>query len=197
MSSYKDIEVMIRENNGFITTTQITKAGIARRALSELVEQNYIYRVQRGIYALPETWEDEMYFLQYRFSKGVFSCGTALYLHGLTDRTPHYFTLSFPQGYNAAGLKKYNAKAKFVIPGIYELGIDEIASPNGNTLRVYNTERTLCDIVKGKNIYDIQLVNQAMKTYAESSSKNVVKLLEYAKILRVQSKVLRYMEVLV
>jgi predicted transcriptional regulator of viral defense system len=189
------IENMLAEGGGFVTAAQITDAGLQRRALSELVSIGRVYRVSRGVYALPETWEDEMYSLQYRFAKGVFSGETALYLHGLTDRTPHFYTLTFPHGYNAASLKKTGAKAKFVIADIYDLGVAEAQSSCGNPLRVYDAERTLCDIVKGGGC-DIQIVNQAMKTYAASKSKDVAKLMSYAERLRVKPKILRYMEVL-
>ena len=187
---------MLIDSNGFITAAQVTAAGIQRRTLSELVAAKRVYRAARGIYALPDVWEDELFFLQYRFSKGVFSYGTALFLHGLSDRTPISYTLTFPQGYNAAGLKKHNAKAKFVISDIYDMGITTMQSPNKNPLRVYDVERTLCDIVKGKSALDVQLVNQAMRAYAESKDKDMTKLLDYAGRLRVKPKILRYMEVL-
>lgn len=70
-----------------MTTTQVTEAGIPRRCLSVMVESGAIYRVERGIHTLPEVWEDELFFIQYRFPKGIFSHETALYLHGMTDRT--------------------------------------------------------------------------------------------------------------
>ena len=196
MNAREAIIKILEENKGYITSAQVTSAGLQRRCLSELIEENRIYRVERGIYALPETWEDDMYFLQYRYSKGIFSNGTALYLHELTDRTPQTYTLTFPHGYNATGVKKHNVKTKFVTPAIYDMGITEKKSPSGNLLRVYNTERTLCDIVKGSNIYDVQLVNQAMKIYAESKGKDIAKLISYAERLRVKPKILRYMEVL-
>ena len=187
---------MIKENNGFITSTQITDAGIARRILGELVDASKLYRVERGIYALPDTWEDEMYFLQYRFSKGVYSNGTALYLHGISDRTPIAYTMTFPSGYNAQGVKKSGVVVKFAVPDIYELGIIEMPSPCGNMIKAYDIERTLCDIVKGNNACEIGIVNQAMKTYVASHEKNMSKLIEYAERLRVKPKILRYMEVL-
>jgi len=196
INNYEIINEMLKQNNGFITSMQVTQAGLQRRLLSELVEKKHIYRVGRGIYALPEVWEDEMYFLQYRFTKGVFSNETALYLHGLSDRTPRIYTMTFPRGYNTAGFKKHNAKAKYALLDIYELGIIEKASPCGNQLRVYDVERTLCDIVKGNNTCDIQLVNQAMKTYAGSKTKDMSKLLSYSEKLRVKPKILKYMEVL-
>jgi predicted transcriptional regulator of viral defense system len=196
MNDYKTIQTLLEEGNGFITAAQVTAARIQRRALSKLVAEKRVYRAARGIYVLPEAWEDEMFFLQYQFSKGIFSNETALYLHGLSDRTPISYTLAFPRGYNSAGLKAHNVKAKFVAPGIYDLGIAEMPSLCGNPIRVYDVERTLCDIVKGGNTCDVQLVNRAMKAYVVSKDKDVAKLISYAERLRVKLKILRYMEVL-
>ena len=196
MTGNKIIDRILKENKGFITSAQATSAGLQRRILGELVADNSLYRVARGIYALPDVWEDEMYFLQYRFAKGVFSNETALYLHDFSDRTPQTYMLTFPQGYNAAGLKKHNVKVRFTTPDKYDLGLSEKTSPCGNPLRVYDIERTLCDIVKGNNSCDIQLVNKAMKTYAESKEKNIAKLIDYSEKLRVKPKILRYMEML-
>ena len=196
MKKHEKILNFIKSNDGFITSAKATEAGFQRRILSELVAAKQIYRIERGIYALPEAWEDDLYFLQYRYTKGVFSNGTALYLHKMTDRTPIMYTMTFPHGYNTPGIKKKNIRAKYVTSEIYDLGITEIHSPSGNLLRVYDIERTLCDIVKGKNAFDVQLVNQAMKTYAGKKEKNIPKLMSYAEQLRVKPKVLRYMEVL-
>jgi len=196
MKNHEIVLKILEQNKGFITSAQVTEAGVQRRVLSEFVATNRLYRVERGIYALPEAWEDDMYFLQYRYTKGVFSNETALYLHGMIDRTPHTYTLTFPHGYNAAELKNRNVNTKYVTLEIYDMGITEKQSPSGNPLRVYDIERTLCDIVKGKQSHDIQLVNQAMKAYAESKGKDMVKLISYAERLRVKPKILRYMEVL-
>jgi len=76
------------------------------------------------------------------------------------------------------------------------MGITEVNSPSGNPIRVYDVERTLCDIVKGNNSCDIQLLNQAMKAYAASKEKDIAKLIAYAERLHVKPKILRYMEVL-
>jgi predicted transcriptional regulator of viral defense system len=192
----EQVLTLLEESKGYITAAQVTEAGLQRRTLGELVAAKRVYRAARGIYALPEAWEDEMYFLQYRYTKGVFSNETALYLHGLSDRTPHIYTMTFPHGYGASHLKNSGIAAKFVKPEVYDLGITELPSPCGNPLRVYDKERTLCDIVKGNNGCDIQLVNQAMKTYASGSAKDMAKLIEYAEKLRVKPKILRYMEVL-
>lgn len=196
MTYGEKVIAMTKDNNGFITASQITDAGFQRRLLGELVSTGKLYKAERGIYALPDAWEDEMFFLQYRYSKGVFSHETALYLHGLSDRTPIAFTMTFPHGYNSIGVKKSGITVKFAKPEIYGLGIVEMPSPNGNPVKVYDIERTLCDIVKGNNACEIGIVNGAMKSYAASREKNLSKLISYAERLRVKPKILRYMEVL-
>ena len=161
-----------------------------------MVDSGVIYRVERGIYTLPEVWEDEMFFMQYRFSKGIFSHETALYLHGMTDRTPIRYTMTFPFGYNTGNVKKQGIIAKLSTIETYELGIITVPSPAGNQIKVYDIERSLCDIVKARHKADIQVINQAMKTYARSKEKDIAKLMGYADQLRVKPKVLKYMEVL-
>lgn len=190
------IQHLLNINNGIVTTSQVTDAGIPRRCLSAMVDSGIIYRVERGIYALPEVWEDEMYFLQYRFSKGIFSHETALYLHGMTDRTPIRYTMTFPFGYNTGNVKKQGVVAKLSTEETYALGLIEMPSPAGNPIKTYDVERTLCDIVKIRHKADIQVINQAMKTYASSKEKDIAKLISYANQLRVKPKVLKYMEVL-
>ncbi len=190
------IQKILKFNNGIVTATQVTEAGIPRRCLTEMVDSGVIYRVERGIYALPDVWEDEMFFMQYRFSKGVFSHETALYLHGMTDRTPIRYTMTFPSSYNTGSVKKHGIIAKLSREKVYEIGIVEIPSPAGNIIKVYDIERTLCDIVKPRHRADIQVINQAMKTYALSKEKDIAKLMSYADQLRVKPKVLNYMEIL-
>ncbi|KLU62096.1 hypothetical protein CEB3_c16150 [Peptococcaceae bacterium CEB3] len=195
MTDYRQIiNKMLSENKGFVTAEQVSEYGIPRRCLSELTDAGTVIRVDRGIYALPEVWEDEMFILQYRLSKGIFSHETALYLHSMTDRTPHRFTMTFPHGYNTGNAKKQNITVKTVLPKLYELGLTDVASPAGHILKAYDIERTICDIIKNKS--DIQIISQTMKVYATSKSKDISKLIGYAEQLRVKAKILTYLEVL-
>ena len=187
---------MVKANRGIVTTTQVTEAGIPRRCLGTMVRSGMLLKVDRGIYTLPETWEDELFFLQYRFSKGIFSHESALYLHVMADRTPLRYTMTFPFGYNTGNVKNRGVVAKLSTKETYTLGIMTLSSPSGNPIQVYNIERTLCDIVKARHKADIQVVNQAMKMYARSRTKDIGKLMDYADILRVKPKILTYMEIL-
>ena len=181
--------------DGTITTAQVTEAGLHRGILQELVRSGEVYRFGRGLYVLSDAWEDDFYLLQRKYGRGIYSHDTALYLLGYTDRTPAKYTMTFPKGYNAPSLKQENLLIKRVVPENYTLGVIEMKSPAGNPIRVYELERTLCDILRGSGS-DIQIIGEAMKRYAASKDKNIHKLMQYAAQLRVKPKVLRYMEVL-
>jgi predicted transcriptional regulator of viral defense system len=187
---------MAETQHGIITSTQVTEAGIPRRCLSSLVRSGLLVRVERGVYTLPEIWEDELYVLQWRFSRGIFSHETALYLHAMTDRTPLRYTMTFPFGYNPHNVVKRGVVAKVAGEETYWLGIMTLPSPSGNTIKVYDIERTLCDMVKTRHKADIQVVNHAMRMYAGSRERDIGRLMDYAQRLRVKPKILTYMEVL-
>jgi len=195
MGNLKEILKIARKNNGIVTSAEVTELGIPRTYLSQLVELGELQKVDRGIYALPEAWEDEFYVLQTRYPAGIFSHESALFLHSFTDRTPSVLTMTFPYGYHAQTLK-----GKIIIKKanreFYELGVEEILSPNGHTVRAYSIERTLCDILRGKNAIDIEQNLPAIKKYTNSSEKNIPLLLEYAEKLRVLNKLRKYLEVL-
>ena len=196
MTDKKRIEKLLEASlDGTITTKQVTAAGLHRSILQDLVENGELYRFGRGLYIRNNAWEDDFYLLQRKYGRGIYSHDTALYLHGYSDRTPAQYTMTFPKGYNSQSLKKENINIKRVVPENYSFGVVELQSPCGNPIRVYDLERTLCDILRGSGS-DIQIVDAAMKRYAASKEKDIHKLMQYAEQLHVKPKVLRYMEVL-
>ena len=196
MSDREKIKRMLEASeNGIITSAQVTEAGLHRNTLQHLVKDGEIYRFGRGLYVRSNSWEDDLYLLQKKYGRGIYSHDTALYLLGYSDRTPAKYTMTFPKGYNAPSLKQETIIVKRVVPENYEFGQIQIKSPAGNLIRTYDLERTLCDILRG-NGSDIQIITDAMKRYAASGEKNIHKLMQYAERLRVRPKVLRYLEVL-
>lgn len=162
--------------DGTVTAAQVSAAGLHRSILQELVVSGELYRFSRGLYVQNNAWEDDFYLLQLKYGRGIYSHDTALYLLGYSDRTPAKYTMTFPKGYNASSLKKEDVVIKRVVPENYYFGQTEIKSPSGNPIRIYDLERTLCDILRGSG-NDIQIVGYAMKRYASSKNKDLRKLI--------------------
>ena len=196
MNYAQQIMDLAKANNGVITSAQVTETGIHRYYLKMLVDQGLLERSERGVYILPAAFDDEMFNLQSRYKKGIFSHATALFLLDLTDRTPIRFAMTFPLQYNISVLKTEAVQCYRVKSELYELGIITGTTPGGNTVRLYNAERTLCDILKGRSNVEIQIVTEAFKRYAKLYKKDIPKLSEYAKLMRVEKKLRSYLEVL-
>ena len=187
---------LAQSNGGLVTTAQVVDAGIPRARISDMVKAGKLERVQRGVYCLADAWEDELLATQLRFPKGVFSDGTALYLHGYTDRTPFRLTMTFPRSYRATKAREEGIEVRTCADDVLGLGLTAVKTSYGNEVRAYDLERTLCDIVRGRRVVDAQLVNPAMKQYVRSGTRDIQKLLDYARDLGVERKIRNYLEVL-
>ena len=196
MSKTATIEKIAAPNGGFLTASMARENGILSRNLADAVKRNELVRVERGLYCSPDTWEDEYVMAQHRFARGVFSHDTALYLLGLCDSAPESLTMSFPRGYNPSSAKREGIVAKSSPEGLHDFGLAELMTPYGNSVRAYDAERTLCDMLRGTSSPDLQLLSPAFRLYFSSEERNLPKLQLFAAKLGVSAKVKRYMEVL-
>ena len=83
------------------------------------------------------------------------------------------------------------------LEALYELGLEERKTTFGNSVRCYNAERTVCDILRSRSRMDEETVVSAVKNYVLSKDKDFFRLYEYAQKFKVSEQVRKYMEVLV
>ena len=194
---WERIQAVAEKNNGFIKTAQVEQLGISRPMLRKYTEAGKLEQVCKGLYILASDIADEYALLQARSKFAVFSYGTALFLWGLSDRTPHTYDITVPRGTNISLLKRDNPNLRchYVQSDTYEIGISETFSPQGATVRLYDKERCICDLIRDKNQIDMQLYSQAIKDYFKTKP-NIRKLLKYGKLFGIEEKIRTYMEVL-
>lgn len=104
--------------------------------------------------------------------------------------------MTFPANYNLTKPKEENIRCVQCKKALYDLGIVEVTTPGGNVVNAYSAERTLCDILRSHSRADIQIVTEAFKNYAARYHKNIPILSEYGKILKVETRLRAYLEVL-
>jgi predicted transcriptional regulator of viral defense system len=114
---------LINNHNGIILTKQITKAGIPKVYNSELVERGVLERLERGVYISSDSFDDEMYRLQAKYTTVIFSHDTALFLHDLTDRDSLDYSVTVPAGYNSKNIKEIGVKVFSIKKELYNLGL--------------------------------------------------------------------------
>lgn len=184
-----------KHNSGVILASQVKELGISTKYLTELVKEKRIFHIQRGIYITEDGYVDDFFLIQHKFSKGIFSHETALFILGFSDRVPVNFTMTFKQGYSTSPLKRNGIKPVTTSKG-YDIGIEEVKR-NGMILRVYNIERTLVDLLKPRYNTDNEQFIPALKKYSVYEKRDFNLLLKYAQEFNVEEQIQKYMEVLI
>lgn len=196
MTQIDQVLGFLEKNNGQITRNDLKEMGISSRILSRMVTQGRLERLAPGVYIDPAVFGDDLAALQYRLSKGVYFKSTALFLHGMIDRTPDTYEMNFPLPYSNS--KKFDIPVKIYrqTKKLYEIGIEEVVSPGGHLVKTYNVERTLCDILRAPYRADAETIKQAMVAYEQSPDKDIYRLIDYSRTFKVANEVRHYMEVL-
>lgn len=194
MNINPEIYSAIRANNNMITTSDVLSMGFSRMLLSKYVKEGLLERCRQGVYMLPEEAQDDMYTLMLSSKKIIFSHDTALFLNGLSDRTPFTHSVTIPS--NACLPKAIKCNCYYVKPELHQLGATDMKTTFGNVVRCYDAERTVCDLLRSRTRIDEETVIAAIKNYAESKNKELNKLSEYAKQFKVEKTLKRYLEVL-
>ena len=180
-TNYEKLEKIFKKNGGFITRQDVDNAQIPSWFLSDFVKRKNLSKKAPGYYVGDDYTADDYFILQRRYPKYVFSGMSALYLLGLTDKIPTDIEVAAPQSYHPSRNKMDSILIRRISnSAIYELGIMETETMFGNVVRVYDEERTICDLIKYRDKYDAETFIKAIKLYIRKKN-DQTKLFEYAK----------------
>ena len=183
-------------NNGLILTKNAVDNGVRRSSLSQLCKEGKISRIAIGQYVLSEDLNDEMLSLSIRSNLIVFSHETALFLNGISERTPFEHTVTIPSSKTLSRSISAQCKIYYIKDELHDLGKVQLKTPMGNRVWAYDMDRTICDIVRSRNRMSDETVLSSLKQYAISSNKNLANLSTYASKMGILQHVRKYMEVL-
>ncbi len=196
MDYMAELAAIAKAHGGIIEAKIAAQRGISNAMLYKLCKQDKIHRIVKGQYVLPDDMQDELLSISKRSGKVIFSHETALYLHGISDRTPFEHTITAPSGCIPSMAIKTECKVYYIKPELFELGKTSLKSPAGNDVVAYDLERTICDVIRSRNKLGTETFLAALKMYAANPKKDLNKLNAYAKKMRVSNVLRQYLEVL-
>lgn len=191
LMTYEKIIVIGENNNGYITSKEVSENNISREYISLLEKKGAIEKVARGIYVLKGIVPDDFYIFQLKYPKTIFSHNTALYFYNLTEEFPYKFDITCARSYNVKSIKENNIF--YVDKSLIELGKVKVETKYGNLVNTYDIERTICDIIKNDNRMDSeQLIKSLVSMIMHKKIKvDMYKLSEYSKKLKCHDKVMK------
>lgn len=196
MDFMAELAVIAKEHGGIIDTKTAAEHGISKAMLYKLCKKDKIHRIVKGQYILHDEIQDELLSISKRSDHIIFSHETALFLHGISDRTPFEHTITAPSDSAPSTAIKAECKVYYIKPELFELGKTERPTPAGNLVPCYDLERTICDCVRSRNRLGTETFLAALKAYAAAPKKDLNRLNAYATRMRVAHVLRRYLEVL-
>ncbi len=188
-----DYEKIIDKNNGIIYANKLEDYKMNRHILNSLIEKKLLKRIAHGMYAKLDKDINEFWLMGEKYKNGIYSHNTALYFYGMTDRTPLQLDMTFPSNNR---IKNDLLNVHYIKKELHNVGLTELKLEDDFVIRVYNVERTICDIIRDRNKIDLQIFNTAINEYIKRKDKNLILLSEYATKFKIEKILAKYMEVL-
>lgn len=151
--------------------------------LSEVAKGNVV-RLRNGIYALPDEMAKTMADVETIVPGGILCMYSAWAYYELTTKLPPEICIAIEK------------KRKVTLPAYppislyywsqttFELGVVQ-QEIDGYKVKIYDLEKSVCDAVKFRNKIGIDISSEILKNYLKRPDKNLTRLNEYAKRMRV------------
>ena len=191
----EDISEILARQGGMILTRQVTECGLSLTMLSRYAKAGLLLREKSGVYTTPDGFVDPMLLMNLRVKQGVLSHGTALYLNGLTDRTPLELDVTIPKTVGVTTSLRKEARWFYVPDDVVHMGMVEKRTLFGNEVRTYDVERTICDIIRNRRRIGDELALDGVRQYAAFKTKDLARLGDYSSRLGISDEVMRTLEV--
>lgn len=154
-----------------------------RRMLAAAREGELI-RLRAGLYARPEALTGSVIDIESIIPGGILCLYSAWTHYRLTTQVPDAFYVAIERG-RKISLPKYPAiHLVYQREELLEIGKTEIEEA-GIHVAITDIERSVCDAVKYRNKIGIDVMSEILDNYLRMSTRNITRLTEYAKKLRI------------
>ena len=194
MLDSKNIKALrkIFSDYGYVmTTAELQAEKLYYADIQLMMSEGLIEKVKRGFYHWIEDWNgNEVMIINRLFPDAVLCMETALFHYGYSDRNPAEWSIAIDKNVSKQRTKiDYPfVKAYRIEPALLSLG-ETRGEINFTQVRIYDRDRTICDVLRNMNKMDKEIFNKAIQGYVKDSKKNIPNLMQYAKALRVQKRV--------
>ena len=190
----------IFEEHQVLRTSQAIALGIAPKTLYRMRDTGIITAEAWGIYRLaelPSLRHPDMVTVAIRQPQAVFALITALSYYRLTDEIPNRVYIALPKGTPRPRIKVPRLEVIWLSPRVYQAGVRTVTIDTVS-VKIYDEEKTICDCFKFMKKCGEDVALAALKGYIArpSSQWDIPKLLDYARINRVEKHIMPYVKAL-
>jgi predicted transcriptional regulator of viral defense system len=195
-TKYTAYKKVFEKRNGLLRVSEAIRLGVPEHIVYEMVQKGELIRETRGIYRLSDSdplGNPDLVQVSLLVPKGVICLISALYFYELTTQIPHSIYVALPQNAGRPRLAYPPLEVFWVTNELHMVGVDEHIL-DGVKVKIYSREKTVADCFKFRKRIGEEIPLEALKDYINQPNLDVHKLLEYAKINRVEKRITPYLK---
>ena len=178
------ISEYIAAHSGVIRTKDFQRAGFHNSYLSELTAGGRLVRLKAGLYIAVESQTVAgFYEIQLALPSAVICLASALAYYELTTYEPPAVHVATPRDERVLPPEFPPTRRFSFGTARYNLGIAQ-EQIEGNVIRIYDREKTICDSIRFRRVLGQDVVNEAVHNYLGGRKSDVDRLIEYSQLLR-------------
>ena len=186
---HKKIIKVFKMHNGYARSKDILAEGIHQRDVKSILDKGIVIKVKNGLYRLSDTLvisNQSFIDLAYAVPEGVICLLSALSYYELTTFNPSVISMAIHRKSWRPKIEYPPAEFYYFSKKQFEAGIDKIKIRD-HKMNIYCIEKTICDCFRYRNKLGIDIAKEGLSEYLKRKDHNLEKLLEYAKICRVDA----------
>lgn len=183
----------------FISIRELKEEGYSYYDINKLKDAGKLAKVNRKYYEnLDFNGEPNgFYAVSAASEKGVVCLLSAAAHYNLTEERPSAVDVALPRGTRIPAQPNWPLIEFYLFSKErHETGI-RIVNEDGNVYRIYDMEKTVCDIFFYRNKIGFESAIKVLKNYMRRRDRNINHLMKYAEKLRVKNTMRPYLEMLV
>ena len=185
----------MKERNTYLSSASVKKQGrTAYYKMLESAKQGELIRVRRGVYANIEQLSGNMIDIDAIVPGGILCLWTAWSIHQLTTSMPQAFHVAIKRGRKVSIPYFPKIEVHHYTEDLLNIGVISTIIDDFN-IHLYDIERCVCDAVKFRNKVGIDVCSEIINNYLERPDRNLSKLMDYARRLRVGTILEQYLQV--
>ena len=186
---------MIMGQNSFLSSAIVKQQGrTAYYKMLENVRQGELIQVRRGVYANIDQLSGNMIDINTIIPDGILCLWSAWNIHQLTTSMPQAFHVAVKRDRKVTVPSFPKIEIHHYTESILKIGIMKMTI-DGFNIRVYDVERCVCDAVKFRNKVGVDVCSEIINNYLERPNRNLSRLMDYARQLRVGTILEKYLQV--
>lgn len=191
-------KTVFHRHGGTLRTSEAIAGGVHPRTLYAMWDAGHIEQLARGLYRLadlPPLSEPDFATVAKRIPKGVICLISALAYHELTTQIPHVVEVALPRNARQPRLDHPPVRVYRFARDAFDRGI-ETHDIDRIPVRIYAAEKTLADCFKFRNKIGLDVFIESLRAFRARRGARLQKVLEFARVCRVESSMRPYLEAL-